>query len=96
MNLLKQVIRIFRISKYKNKFGKDYVTNSSAGVFVIKKVKSTVTYVISDIKGEETVGNFNEKLEKTNQKVFKVEKVIKKKSDKLYVNGKAMMILLTV
>ena len=33
---------------------------------------------------------------KTNQKEFRVQKVIKRKSDKLYVNGKAIMILLTV
>ena len=36
-----------------------------AGVFVIKKFKNTVLwtlfYVISDVKGEEIVGTFNEK-----------------------------------
>ena len=49
----------------------------------------TLTYVISDAKGEEIVGTFYEKeLEKTNQKEFRVEKVIKRKGDKLYVKWK--------
>ena len=43
-------------------------------------------YVISDLKCEEIVGSFYEKeLQKTNQKEFRVEKVIKRKCDKLYV-----------
>ena len=49
---------------------------------MIKKVKNTVPwiYAISDLKGEEIVGHFNKKdLHKTNQKEFRVEKVIKKK-----------------
>ena len=49
---------------------------------MIKKVKNTVPwiYAISDLKGEEIVGNFYKKdLHKTNQKEFRVEKVIKKK-----------------
>ena len=45
--------------------------------------------VISDPKGEEIVGTFYEKeLQKTNQKDFRVEKVIKRKDDKLYVKSK--------
>ena len=58
---------------------------------MIKKVKNTVpwTYVISDLKGEEIIRTFYEKeLQKTNQKEFRVEKVIKKKSNKLYVKWK--------
>ena len=60
-------------------------------VFVITKVENTVpwTYVIIDLKGEEIVGTFYEKeLQKTNQKEFRVEKVIKRKGDKLYVKWK--------
>ena len=55
---------------------------------MIKRIKNTVswTYVISDLKGEEIVGTFYKKeLQKTNQKEFRVEKVIKRKGDKLYV-----------
>ena len=46
-------------------------------------------YVISDVKGKEVVGTFCEKeLQKTNLKKFIVEKVIKRKDDKLYVKWK--------
>ena len=41
-------------------------------------------YVVSDLTVEEIVGTFNEKeLKKTDQKEFRVEKVIKRKGDKL-------------
>ena len=55
---------------------------------MIKKVKNTVTwtYVINDLNREEIVGTFYEKeLQKTNQKEFRIQKVIKRKGDKLYV-----------
>ena len=80
-----------RISKYKNIFSKGYTPNLSEDVFVIKKVKNTVpwTYVINDLNGEEITGSFYEKeLKKTNQKKFRIEKVIKRTSDKLYVKWK--------
>ena len=79
---------IVRISKYKNIFAKSYVPNRSEEVFVNKKVKNTVpwTYVINYLKGKEIVGTFYEKeLQKTNQKEIRVQKVIKRKGDKLYV-----------
>ena len=44
------------------------------------------TYVISDLNGEKTDGNFYEKeLQKTNQNKCRIKKVIKRNSDKLYV-----------
>ena len=58
---------------------------------MIKKVKNTVswTYGISDLKGEEIFGTFYKKeLQKTNQEEFRVEKIIKKREDKLYVKWK--------
>ena len=67
------------------------IPNSSEEVFVIKKVKNTVSwiYVISDVKGKAVVGTFCEKeLQKTNLKKFIVEKVIKRKDDKLYAKWK--------
>ena len=76
-----------RISKYKNIFAKRYTPNWSEEVFVISKIKKTVpqTYVINDLNGEEIIGTFYEKeLQKTNQKEFRIEKVIKK-GNKLYV-----------
>ena len=80
---------IVRISKYKNIFG--YVPNWSEEVFVIKKIKSTAPwkYVISDVKVEEITGTFYKKeLQKANKKEFRVEKVIKRKGDKLYIKWK--------
>ena len=77
-----------RISKYKNIFEKGYTPNWSQEVFVVNKIKSTVPwrYVINDLNGEEIIGTFFEKeLQKTNQKEFRIEKVIKTKGDKLYV-----------
>ena len=77
-----------RISKFRNVFAKGYTPNWSEEVFVVKKIKNTVpwTYVISDLNGEEIVGSFYEKeLQKTNQTQFRIEKVIKRKGNKLYV-----------
>ena len=59
---------------------KVYTPNWCENVFVIKKVKDNVpwTYVINDLNGEEIAGTFYEKeLQKTNQKEFRIEKVIK-------------------
>ena len=80
-----------RISKYKNIFAKGYTPNWSKEAFIISKIKNTVpgTYVINDLNGEETIGTFYEKeLQKTNQKEFRIEKVIKRKGGKLYVKWK--------
>ena len=80
-----------RISKYKNIFSKGYTQNWSEEVFVVSKIKNTVpwTYVVSDLNGEEITGSFYEKeLQKTSQEKFRIEKVIKRKGDKLYVKWK--------
>ena len=80
-----------RISKYKNIFAKEYTPNWSEEVFVIKKVKNTVpwTYFISDPKDEEIIGMFYEiEPQKINQQEFRIEKLIKRKVDKLYVKWK--------
>ena len=86
-----KVVDRVRISKYKNIFAKGYTPNWFEEVFVIKKVKNAVswTYVINDLSGEEIMGTFYEKeLQKTNQKEFRIEKVIKRKGDKMYVKWK--------
>ena len=65
--------------------------NWSEEIFVIGKIKNTVpwAYVINDLNGEEIIGTFYEKeLQKTNQKEFRIEKVLQKKGDKLYVKWK--------
>ena len=58
---------------------------------LLKKVKNTIawTYVIDDLSGEEIIGTFYEKeLQKTNQEEFRIEKVIKRKGNKIYVKWK--------
>ena len=88
-----------RISKYKNIFAKGYTPKWSEEIFIVKKLKNTVpwTYVISDLNGEEIVGSFYEKkLQKTNQKEFRIEKVIKKKGNKLYVKWKKDITILLI
>ena len=80
-----------RISKYKNIFARGYTPNWSEEVFIISKIKNTVpwTYVINDLNGEEITGTFYAKeLQKTNQKEFRIEKVIQRKRGKLYVKWK--------
>ena len=80
-----------RISKYKNIFAKGYTPNWSEEVFVIKKVKNTApwTYVIKDLNSEEIIGTFYQKeLQKTNQEEFRIERVLKRKGDKIYVKWK--------
>ena len=80
-----------RISKYKNTFAKGYTQNWSEEAFVVSKNKNTVpwTYAISDLIGEPITGSFYKKeLQKTNQEKFWIEKVLKRKGDKLYVKWK--------
>ena len=80
-----------RISNNKIIFAKDYTPNWFEEIFVIKKVKHTVlqTYIINDLNGEEIVGAFYEKeVKKANQKELTIEKVVKRKGDKLYVKWK--------
>ena len=75
-----------RISKYKNSFAKGYTPNWPEEIFVISNIKNSAswTYVINGVNGEEITGSFYEKeLQKTNQKEFRIEKVLKRKGDKL-------------
>ena len=45
--------------------------------------------MISDLNGEPIIGSFYEKqLQKTSQEKFRIEKVLKRKGDKLYVKWK--------
>ena len=46
-------------------------------------------HVINDLNGEEIIGTFYQKeIQKTNQQEFRMEKVIKKKREKLYFKWK--------
>ena len=58
---------------------------------LLEKVKNTVlcSYLIEDLNGKEIVRTFYEnKLQKTNQKEFRVGKAVERKGDKLYVKEK--------
>ena len=60
-------------------------------MFIISKINNTVpwTYVISDLNGEDITGSFYEKeLQRTNQQIFRKEKIITRKGNKLYVKWK--------
>ena len=63
---------------------------------VVSKIKNTVpwTYVVSDLNGESITGSFYEKeFQKTNQKKFRIEKIIKRKGVINFMqNGKDMTI----
>ena len=76
-----------RISKYKKFFGRGYTHNwSREEAFAVSKIKDTVLwiYMISDLNGEPIARNFYEKeLERTSQEKFRIEKVSKRKGDKL-------------
>ena len=70
---------------------KGYTSSWSEEIFVIKEIKNTApwTYFMNDLKGEEIIGTFYEKeLQKTNEKEFRIEKIIIRKGDKLYVKWK--------
>ena len=80
-----------RISKCKNIFAKGYTPNWSEQVFVIKKLKTQLhghmLLVILMVK--ELLEHFMKKnWKKTNQQTFRMEKVIKRKGNKLYVKWK--------
>ena len=59
--------------------------------FVVKTIKNTVTWtnIVSDLNDEKIIGSFYVKeLQKTSQEKFRIEKVLKRKGDKLYVKWK--------
>ena len=80
-----------RISKYKSIFAKGYTPSWSEEIFMIKETKNTVpwTAVINDLNGKEIIETFYDKeLQKTNQEEFRIEKIIKKKGNKLCIKWK--------
>ena len=65
--------------------------NWSEEIFVVSTIKNTVpsTHVINDLNDEEIIGTFYDKeLQKINQQEFRIEKIIKRKGEKLYVKWK--------
>ena len=55
---------------------------------LLVKLKIQIPW-INDLNGEDVTGSFyEEELQKTKQKQFRIEKVLKRKGDKLYVRWK--------
>lgn len=78
-----------RISKYKHIFAKGYTPNWTTEIFKIKRVQHTypTTYLLIDLSGQDIRGSFyNEELQLVGDpKIYLVEKILKKKGDKVYI-----------
>lgn len=80
---------VVRISKYKSIFDKGYHPSWSTELFKIIRVQATnpVTYLLEDMRQQPISGGFYEyELQKAKyQDVYLVERVVRKKGDKLFV-----------
>ena len=77
-----------RITKKKTMFEKGYTPRWTEEVFTVSKVQNTdpVTYKIKDFNGEEIQGTFYEQeLQKTNQEIYRIEKIIQRRGNKSLV-----------
>ena len=77
-----------RITKKKNLYEKGLTPRWTEEVFIISKIVLTIpiTYKIIDLNGEEIEASFYEKeLQKTTQKILRIEKALKRKGDKSLV-----------
>ena len=86
-----KLVFMLELKKNKNIFAKGYAPDWSGEIFVIKKIKNRVPwkYVGNNLKGKEIAGKFYEKeLQKANQEKLRIEKVIKRKANRLYVKWK--------
>ncbi|XP_066596505.1 uncharacterized protein [Prorops nasuta] len=83
-----------RISKYKNVFAKGYTANWTIEIFQVTKVQRTnpATYLLKDFHGKDIYGGFYEYelLKTANPNVYLVEKVLRKKGNKVYVKWLGM------
>ena len=80
---------VVRISKQKSVFTKGYTPNWSTELFKIKEVKisNPATYILEDSLGAPIAGRFYaEELQRAkHEDVYLVEKVLRRKGDKVYV-----------
>ena len=84
-----------RITKKKKVFEKGYTTRWTEEIFTIKEIQNTdpITYELEDLQGEEIKGTFYEpELQKTEQQIYRIEKIIKKEKINRWLNGKATAI----
>ena len=71
-----------RLSRTKAIFEKGYLPNWSEELYIVDKVQDTIpiTHKVKNLLDEEIEGSFYEKeLQKSDQEVYRVEKVIRKK-----------------
>ena len=79
------------ITKKKKVFEKGYTTRWTEEIFTIKEIQNTdpITYKLEDLEGEEIKGTFYEpELQKTEQQIYRIEKIIKKEKNKSLVKWK--------
>lgn len=80
---------VVRISKHKSVFDKGYTPNWSTELFIIEKAQITnpATYLLKDVSARPILGSFYEwELQKAKHPdVYLVEKVLRRKGDKVYV-----------
>ena len=80
-----------RIIKKKKVFEKGYTTRWTEEIFTIKEIQNTnpITYKLSDLQGEGIRGTFYEpELQKTEQQIYRIEKIIEKRKNKSLVKWK--------
>ena len=79
------------ITKKKKVFEKGYTTRWTEEIFTIKEIRNTdpITYKLEDLQGEEVRDTFYEpELQKTEQQIYRIEKIIKKEKNKSLVKWK--------
>ncbi|XP_070162568.1 uncharacterized protein [Polyergus mexicanus] len=83
-----------RVSKFKTIFEKGFTPNWTTEIFRITKIQRTypVTYLLKDSRGEPIAGGFyeHELLRVDDPNVYLVEKVLRRKGDKIYVKWLGM------
>ena len=80
-----------RITKKKKVLEKGYTTRWTEEIFTIKKIQKTnpITYILEDLQGEEIKGTFYEpELQKTEQQIYRIEKVIENEKGRSFVKWK--------
>ena len=80
-----------RITKKKTVFEKGYTARWTEEIFTIKEIRETnpLTYKLEDLQGEEIEGTFYEpELQKTEQQIYRIEKIIKKEKGRSFVKWK--------
>ena len=80
-----------RITKKKKDFEKGYTARWTEEIFTIKEIRETnpITYKLEDLQGEEIKGTFYEpELQKTEQQIYRIEKIIKKEKGRSFVKWK--------